>query len=276
MSSYVIIGVHGLSNKPDKDTLAGWWHDSIVEGLQVNRSFKGDDVNFRSVHWADVMYPTPDPVPDAYAKAAPGALQRYRDSWIDYLRGQALGVIGEAIDGMKDMFGLSEVAEHVLKEKLPDLHKYYEDAAIREELRGRLRDAIMDSRDQRIMVVAHSMGSIIAYDTLRELGRKEPNLAIDHFITIGSPLGLPHVKYKILQESPIIRTPSIVKRWSNFADRRDPVAADIYLKDDYEANCHGVRVVDDLIMNDWGKKIYHKSYGYLRCPEFSDAVYNFV
>ncbi len=273
--SKIIIGIHGLSNKPDESTLADWWGKSILEGLKVNRNIQPGDLNFHSVYWADYMYPGPDPKPDAYKEAAPGELKRYKDSWMDYLRAQALDVVAEAVDFMKEMTGMSAAAEKVLKEKLPDLHRYYEETDTRNELRGRLEKVVRDNKGKRIMVVAHSMGSIIAYDVLRAIGRDDPSCTVDHFVTIGSPLGLPHVKYKILQESSLVRTPSIVRKWTNLADRRDPVAADIYLKDDYEANDSGVRVKDDLIMNDWGG-IHHKSYGYLRCPEFTDAVRSFI
>jgi len=280
MSSHIIIGIHGLSNKPKKTLLADWWEQAILEGLKVNFNLKEISINFKSVYWADVTYKDEgpqDPVPeeDAYREAAPGAIQLYRDNWRDYIRARAAGAVAGAIDTMKEMFGLSEAAELVLKSKLPDLHRYYTDPAIRDELRSRLEKAIKENKGKRIMVVAHSMGSIIAYDVLRAIGRDDLSHAVDHFVTIGSPLGLPHVKYKILRESDLVRTPSIVKRWTNLADRRDPVAADIYLKDDYEENSSAVRVKDDLIMNDWGG-INHKSYGYLRCPEFSGLVRAFI
>jgi len=32
----VIIGIHGLANKPEKEALKQWWHDAIVEGGQKN------------------------------------------------------------------------------------------------------------------------------------------------------------------------------------------------------------------------------------------------
>jgi len=86
---------------------------------------------------------------------------------------------------------------------------------------------------------------------------------------------LPHVKHKIIKENRLVRTPSIVKNWTNLADRRDPVALDTHLSDDYQENYAGVRVKDDLVMNDWGG-INHKSYGYLRTPEFSDLLKNFI
>ncbi len=273
--SKMIIGIHGLANKPAEKTLANWWEKSMLEGLQVNCKLSLDALDFESVYWADVMYKKPDPAPDKYRKAKKGELKYYDEGWIDYIRETLLDFGGDVVDSMKEMLGMDALAEKVLKSKLKDLYRYYEKPTIRNELRARLRQVILDNKDKRLMIVAHSMGTIIAYDVLRELGREDSSLSIEHFVTIGSPLGLPHVKYKIMEESPLIRTPSVVKKWSNLADRRDPVALDIHLRDDYEANYAGVRVNDDLVMNDWGG-INHKSYGYLRTPEFSDLLKNFI
>ncbi len=274
-SSKLIIGVHGLANKPEKETLAAWWEQSMLEGLKKNSRLPVESLDFLSVHWADVMYPSPDPKPDAYREAKSGDLKYYKDGWMDYVRSRVLDMGGDFLDFMKDKLDMDKTAEKVLKEKLPDLYRYYKKEAIRKVLRERLTAVITENRDKRLMLVAHSMGSIIAYDVLRELGREDPTLSVEHFVTIGSPLGLPHVKHMILKENPIIRTPSIVKNWTNFADRRDPVALDIHLSDDYEKNYAGVKVKDDLVMNDWGG-LNHKSYGYLRTPEFSDVLKTFI
>ena len=120
-------------------------------------------------------------------------------------------------------------------------------------LRDELKTAIRLEHDKGndMMIVAHSMGSIIAYDALRDLGREPDNaIRIEHLVTIGSPLGLPHVKGKILEERDYaeeVRTPSVVVGgWTNFADLKDPVALDSRLKDDYAANQLGIRVVGEL------------------------------
>jgi hypothetical protein len=273
--SKVIIGIHGLSNKPPADVLEQGWKSAIIEGLASNRNIEAGDINFQSVYWADVMYPHPDPEPDLYKPAKPGALKRYKDGWLDYLRAQSLDIGGDVLDSAKRLFGFHEAADLVLKKKLPDLHRYYTHAEARNELRRRLKQAIEDNKDNRIMLVAHSMGTIVAYDTLRLLGNEASSISIEHLVTIGSPLGMPHVKRKILEESQLVRTPTIVQQWTNLADRRDPVAIDVHLRDDFEANASGVRVVDDMVMNDWGG-IHHKSYGYLRTPEFTDLVRSFI
>jgi hypothetical protein len=271
----IIIGIHGLSNKPKEAVLKKGWGKAMLEGLAKNAGVRVSSINFISVYWADVMYEKPDPNPDLYRSAKPGAIKRYKDGWLDTVRAKASDITDDAIDTCKNLFGIDTVAEAALKAKLEDLYKYYHDDQKRKELRKRLKEQIVNNRDKIVMLVAHSMGSIIAYDVLRLLGKEDPTISIDHFLTIGSPLGMPHVKYKIAQENSLVRTPSIVKRWSNLADRRDPVSIDTHLSDDYEPNDYGVKVKDDLVLNDWGG-IHHKSYGYLRTPEFTDILKKFV
>lgn len=273
--SKVLIGIHGLSNKPEKDKLKNWWEAAIREGLEKNTGIQNPKFDFQSVYWADVMYDQPDLAPDAYKKADAGALKTYEESWLDAFREKTFSWGGEILDAGKKYFGMDGIADGVLERKLKDLHRYYTNQDERIELRERLRKAIVDNQAKRIMILSHSMGTIIAYDVLREMGETHPRLVIDHFVTIGSPLGLPHVKHKIQQEKNYVRTPSIVKKWSNFADKRDPVSFDAYLSGDYAPNTDGIQVKDDLVANDWGG-IHHKSYGYLRTPEVSKAIRAFI
>ena len=99
---------------------------------------------------------------------------------------------------------------------------------------------------------------------------------------------MPHVKKKIIvertyagQKKNRVRTPTIVtERWVNYADRNDPVALDVHLRDDYKPNKRGVQVEDDLVANGYqspaGEANHHKSYGYLRTPELSEHIKNFL
>jgi len=283
-NSYVIIGIHGLANKPKKETLRKWWSAALQEGLQRNEGRTAGDIELDLLYWADWGYSKP--VPNAkndepYTKAAgQGPLPRYRDTVWDELRGEAQDWLDTPLDWFKRSFGVGKFADTVLKSKLKDLGRYYNEKPKRELLRSRLEERILEHREKRIMLIAHSMGSIIAYDVLRLLGRTHPMLSVDHFITIGSPLGLPHVKYKIWEENDLVRTPSIVRRWTNLADRRDPVAADTQLAGDFEQNDRGVKLQDDLVLNTYRspgeKENFHKSYGYLRTPELSALVRSFI
>ena len=273
--SHLLIGIHGLSNKPEPSVLAKGWEDSIREGLRKNEQIEPDSLNFTSVYWSDIMYDKPDKTPDLYIEADIGSIKTYKDNWIDTVKEKAFDWSGDIIDTVKKNFGMDAVADVVLKLKLKDLSAYYENKEICTLLRNKLKNEILANQNERIMILSHSMGSIIAYDVLRAMGREHPRLIIDHFVTLGSPLGMPHVKYKIAQENSLLRTPSIVKKWTNFADKRDPVALDTHLAGDYEKNDSGVHVHDDLVANDW-RGIHHKSYGYLRTPEVSKVIKNFI
>ena len=126
---------------------------------------------------------------------------------------------------------------------------------------------------------------------------------MSHFVTIGSPLGIPEVRARVMDErnytrkkngsTKDIRTPSIVTEdWTNFADKKDPVSLDVHLADDYASNSSGIQVVDDLVRNDYRKPLFdargrptldprgkpnpHKSYGYLRTPELSRYLAEFL
>lgn len=285
--SYVIIGLHGLANKPPADILDGWWKDALLEGLRLNCGNTEQKVEFTSVYWADVLHDPPDDpatMEQPYTALPDGVRPKtYKEGWWDEVVSSALSAGGTLIDAAKRYVGINQPADRILEAKLNDLHRYYEDGDVRAELRRRLEEKLLkapETRGKRVMLVAHSMGSIIAYDVLRALGKDNPGYRIDHFVTIGSPLGLPHVKNRIYQENHLVRTPSVVRRWTNFAERRDPVSLDVRLADDYAPNDYGVQVRDDLIINGYvdrqSKPNYHKSYGYLRAPEFSETVRSFL
>ena len=65
--------------------------------------------------------------------------------------------------------------------------------------------------------------------------------------------------------------------WVNFADWLGPVAIDVHLRVDYKVNKAGIRVVDELVCNNYvGLNNHHKSYGYLHTPGLSKKVLSFL
>jgi hypothetical protein len=254
-----IIGVHGLDNKPAKGPHEADWKLAIVEGLKRNQelALAVDDLPFELVYWADwrksleegwrPIDPAVDPEPYE-ADPSEGKFQTYGENWHDVLIVEGRELAARPLDWFKQTFGIDAVADTFLERRLPDLGLYYADREKCSILRGRLRDVLLAHKGKRIMLVAHSMGTIVTYDVLRDLER-EPSLIIDHLVTLGSPLGLPHVLYKILNEHQTARTPENVRRWSNLADRHDPVAADTHLANEFKPNAGGVAVEDDLVLN---------------------------
>jgi hypothetical protein len=294
-SGHVILGIHGLSRKPPEDSHRKAWNRAICEGLTHNHSVDVNPEKFglQLVYWAHWL--GLDPIPDDQDKEPyvawdkEGPLPSYRERWFDEILGKGLGHIGGRIDDLKTdkaielvrtHTGLDQISAEFLKIRLVDLGTYYGDDEKRKLLRHILATALEQNVGKRIMLIAHSMGSIVAYDVLRNLGRDMPGLEINHLITIGSPLGMPYVLDRIRSENASIRTPSVVRRWTNLADRRDPVAIDAHLADEFESNDLGVTVEDRLIINTYrspgGKPNYHKIYGYLRAPELTSLVKTFI
>jgi Lecithin:cholesterol acyltransferase len=293
--SHVVIGVHGLSRKPERDQHQGDWIKAIREGL--TRNF-GLDVPaarlaFDLVYWAGWLgrepYRPGEDTEPYVAAAGNGPLPQYRQRWSDAVLREGLDQIGDpldwavsarSVDWVRRHTGVDDIGLAFLQVRLVDLGTYYGNPEKRALLRQQLADTLVRHDGKRIMLVAHSMGSIVAYDVLRDLGRTHPETTISHFVTMGSPLGMPYVLDRIRRENASVRTPSIVRRWSNLADRHDPVAIDVHLADEFEPNDRRVAVEDALILNTYvspaGKRNHHKIYGYLRAPEFSDILRNFI
>jgi pimeloyl-ACP methyl ester carboxylesterase len=147
----------------------------------------------------------------------------------------------------------------------------------------RLAEVLRKYSGRDILLIAHSMGSIISFDVLSQT---TPDVNINTLVTIGSPLGMPLIIKKILVEQgrdfkkdrqPVVPD-NIVKSWYNFSDTDDPVAINYNLADDYRANSRGIAPKDCIIYNNYvnnGDRSPHKLYGYLRAPEVSHVIYDF-
>lgn len=282
-----MICIHGRSNKPDQATLEKWWKRSIEEGLDKNLGTSLVGIGVRMAYYRDIYFAQPiensdNDEPYRRAKSRP---QAYRRRIVDRIR----GVLGDWTDNPVDWLEensmiFSKFARTVLKKVMTDLGDYYGDQVKRMQTQQRLIDLIVEHKDDEILLIAHSMGTIVAYDVLRNLGRtpEHAGLTVEHFITIGSPLGLTAVKGNILREhAERLRTPSCVSRtWVNFSDPQDIVCIDSHLRDEYDANSRRVKVRDVMVCNEYvgntGKPNEHKSYGYLRTPEVSELIARFV
>ncbi|QKZ17043.1 hypothetical protein [Streptomyces chartreusis] len=93
--------------------------------------------------------------------------------------------------------------------------------AAREEVAERI------AQRQPKIVIAHSLGSVVAYEALHA----HPELRPDLFLTLGSPLALPQAVFHRLCPAPHGAIPHLhgqrppgVGRWVNIADPGDPVA----------------------------------------------------
>jgi hypothetical protein len=106
-------------------------------------------------------------------------------------------------------------AERFVVRALVQVTRYLTEDAIRVAAQRSVLDLI---GPETRAVVAHSLGSVVAYETVHALGRPLPML-----VTLGSPLGLDAIVLSRLR--PPASFPSQVAHWVNVADRDDVVAA---------------------------------------------------
>ncbi len=140
------------------------------------------------------------------------------------------------------------------------------------------REPMLDSVLDRLragggpfVVVAHSQGTMIAYEVLRQLSRDE--ITVPLFVTIGSPLGLTEVKDVLRNWSGVKRGklpfPPCVDRWVNVSDRLDPVCLDTRLGNDYDG------MIEDhsgFWINHHSPRSPHSASGYLANASVQKAV----
>jgi alpha-beta hydrolase superfamily lysophospholipase len=120
---------------------------------------------------------------------------------------------------------------------------------------------------QTRVVVAHSLGSVVAYEALCA----DPARQVSDLVTLGSPLGVPHIVLNRLAPPPqamngrlVGRWPGAVHRWVNITDAKDFVALQPRLR-----SVFGDRVVDKEITTGMSA---HQVERYLSAAETGAAV----
>ena len=300
--SKIILGIHGLGNKPPEKLLERWWKKALQEGLRAighpRRFFR-----FKLIYWADYLYRHPlDPavkdknnpryITNPYLPARRGHIKKtptLRKKILDYVKRQLAKImINEDLS-----INYTAVTDLIIRRYFKDLDTYYSKQCLdrkdvpcqaKDVIRAELAFMLQKYKKKDILLIAHSMGSIIAYDVLT---CTVPDITIHTLVTMGSPLGLPPIMIKILAEQhtiphkPItVRTPeNIVGAWHNFSDLKDKVATPYNLSNEYKPNSKKVHTVDANVTNNYeyrGNPNPHSVYGYLRTPEMAEVIDNFL
>lgn len=151
---------------------------------------------------------------------------------------------------------------------------------IRELLKQTLRP-MLEQQDV-VLLIGHSLGSVIAYDTLWELSREEGMKGKVDFLTLGSPMGMHYIRRRLLgmNGSGVKSYPDLIRHWINVAAEGDVTALNQNLKESFhpmleqglvesiEDHCHGIY---NFFRSDEGLNC-HRSYGYLVNPAVGSII----
>ncbi|MFJ2645447.1 serine peptidase [Streptomyces sp. NPDC087420] len=173
------------------------YYADLLRGHKQSGELTDDDLDLVAA-WARVWGIEPDGV------------QGRATGWLRWVCGRIAQRTGER----------PAVVEKSVRLFFPEVTRYF--AAGRDGVRERVRAALLRHRPQ--LVVAHSLGSVVAYEALHDLADE---VEVELLLTLGSPLALPHAIFHRLDPAPLRglgARPANVGRWVNIADTGDFVA----------------------------------------------------
>jgi len=175
----------------------------------------------------------------------------------------------------------------VVKNTIQETARYFRNedgigGQVRELLKAPLRQMFTDG--ERILMISHSMGSVVAYDALWELTHIEKNPGRVDLLTLGSPLGMRFTQKRLLgvHERGTQHYPHNIRHWINMTAQGDLTALDPTVRDDFKPMLE-LGLVDSItdvnggifnyFRDDEGLNV-HRSYGYLANPRVGEVIAN--
>ncbi|MBW1844890.1 MAG: hypothetical protein JRJ05_11160 [Deltaproteobacteria bacterium] len=262
-----IIMVHGRGFKPGREVFEQSWVEAIGHGLERDR---GADVRaeFESCARAFAYF---GDASNEYLRGRRGPYDREIDiadrrRCLDTLRQfEARDFLGErGLEHYENTPGQSNLAAalvdlvaaplawiglgaRAIGFKAPDLREYWNpDSGFASRVRWRLTEILAPAliAGDDILLVTHSLGTLIAYDNLWKLSHYvehrdvfETGHKLTRWITLGCPLGNPTVRKNLKghRASGVRQYPANIREWVNVAAVGDYISHDPTVRDDYRA-----------------------------------------
>jgi len=286
-----IVGIHGIAKQftsgPQLTTL---WFDALRGGLEAAgyripaEHLSASDL--RVAFFGDLFRPSGamaagDP-PFNAADVLAGPERDLLTAWyegattLDPSLGPGEGAMGwgrVAVQVMLDRLLrsgiLAGVAQRAFIGNLKQVNAFLSDATVNNRVLRRV-DAEID--DATRVVIGHSLGSVVAYEYLC---RHRPP-AVELFVSLGSPLGIPNLVFDRLTPSPtggVGVWPADVRTWVNVADADDFVSLRKQLNDLFRPS-GGAKTIDDRRVDNGNAP--HAADRYLNTAQVGDALGAFL
>ena len=268
--AYSVVYIHGIGQQDSPSVTKANWDMALFGQTMIDSAM---------AYWADIRHPPQSGTASVQSLArrdkalASHEAQQFMAAMQDKLLPR-VGVVHPSRDYRGEVFGIfpgigDALFKWLSKDFIKDTAAYFFDPVQKKAMQDRLIDVLDQHADKPVVLIAHSQGTIIAYDVLRKLNGRTPSghkLRIPLLVTLGSPLGIDEVQRKLTQP---LQVPSGVAAWANFADLLDPVALDKSLAGEFRGD---VSIRDSLIRNPvFGNP--HSAVGYLSTSPVHSAVF---
>jgi hypothetical protein len=204
----VVVFVHGrMSAEHDTGMVRREWRSALNASLSDNGFRSMADGDVRLAWYADALDPT--------AEGCPRASED--DEGLD-----AFGILLSVIVGSipqneaRDAKSFVNDVMYVLDESRR--------CAAQQRVGREIERAVATGRP--VVVVAYSLGSVVAYQYLQKRIARPGERQID-LVTVGSPLGVPGLRAVLGLETDSLGLPPSVRSWRNIRDVNDPVAGPV-------------------------------------------------
>lgn len=280
--------IHGRDFKPEKSDLEKLWIDALKFGIVRDHGTEGSkrfsQVDVRLIYYGDLSN-------DFLAKKNKKQVDDLNDrhntlcklkkhARIDFSEEKYMKMRSPFHGVIRWLVGVA-AAVPVLRDigmwgKMPEMSHYWWNSKkqfgkeVRKRLSIPLHGALEAGKD--VMVIGHSLGSIVAYDVLSMLSCSGPASSgkVSRLVTLGSPLGVSYVQHRLRNWK---KFPNNVSAWVNITAKDDFVALDEEVKNDFRGM--SPKIKDCAIFNlavRKGKTHQHHSIGYLIHPVVAHIV----
>jgi hypothetical protein len=291
MSTKHIIYIPGKNPKPEAEQHRTLLWITLIEGVRradpdVANSLQSQYTRFHLVSWNHLFYHTykditPDiPWVDALVNKHGPTEQDIRE--VNSLHYRLDRMLFNLADHMQFIIPLLPEA---VKSAATEMNRYFNNVDnVAKDIRNLLKQTLRPLLEKKepVLIIGHSLGSVIAYDTLWELTHEEDLHGKVDFLTIGSPLGMHYVRRRLLgmKENGNKTYPKLIRHWINLSSEGDIIAL--------ERNFHSAfvemikkrmvtsiedhsRGIYNFFRNDAGLNC-HRSYGYLVNPATGSII----
>lgn len=250
-----VLLIHGINNQGNsKENIEKTWSDALRSGADTAGLTMPDDVKFIAAFYGDVLFEETESWKKNKPASSPMSVESPDEDYANdevaalYLEFQQKYGIGDEqvseelseeqnFQAHKRMAkgihkswlkAIARALENILPSKgkgianifLSQASAYLHKPGLKEKIDDLVMTQIIDGlpKDENIIIVSHSLGTIVAYDLMRRLRHQ---VKVKLLLTAGSPLGIEIVKRRL--GSPLICLPNVDK-WVNVSDSEDFVA----------------------------------------------------
>ncbi len=285
-----IIFIHGLGQKLPEEILLSCWRKFLLAS-QIDIP----EETMSMAYWADCI---PNHIPESIRPSTDKAVEDLLD-FVSANKDSFHVGTGDEVDKFfahkgKELISILNSAivlkENIISSVSQDAKYYINDSHIGQQMRGILLSKIVSAweRDKKVVVIAHSLGSVIAYDLFWQLSYRAEyeeyrDKKIEALFTLGSPLSNEEILANLLSSSYRKKSsfyPTNMQNWFNFSCLGDVVTHNSKIGEIFLEPMKNLGLLQDIrdyknLYNPYVCSGYHnphKSYGYLVQPKLTKCL----